>query len=330
MNEKNWKYIKKLPQKDQDLIDQIVELKKSRNVLLLAHNYQRESVQLIADILGDSLAMARSAQKEKDAKYILVCGVKFMAETASILNQDKKIIFPEKSSICSMAEYVDAEKIKKYKENNPNVPVILYINSTAESKTQADVVCTSSNAIIIAKAMKKEFNSDKIGFSPDKNLGRYVAEKTGIPTDIIPKEGNCYVHNQYNIEHLNRAKQKLPEGKLLAHPESPKEILDKAHFIGSTSQIIKYTKQHPEIKKIIIGTENGIVDLLSREYPDKTIIPLCEDAICKGMKQITLKSILNALKNLDAGEYRIKVDKWIADKSIDAINKMMELSKTIK
>ncbi|MHA1340546.1 MAG: quinolinate synthase NadA [Promethearchaeota archaeon] len=325
----NWSYISKLPKKDQELISEILKLKEKNNVLILAHNYQSEPIQLIADLLGDSLALARSAQKEKGADYIMLCGVKFMAETAAILNPDKKIIFPEKHSLCSMAAYVNAEKLRKYKEKNPGIPIMLYINSTAETKTEADVICTSSNAIHIAKIIQKQFNSEKIAFSPDKNLGRYVSEKTGIPMDIIPEEGNCYVHDKYTIQHVKDAKKKMPNGLLLVHPEAPKEVLDYADFIGSTSQIIKYATES-NYNEFIIGTEIGVNDLLKRKCPDKKFIPLCEDLYCIAMKRITLNSVLRALKHLGDEEYLIKVDENIALKAYDAIKKMMDLSKSIK
>jgi len=329
MRKENLKFIQMLPQKDQEIISEILKEKEDKNVLILAHNYQIEPIQLIADYLGDSLALAQMAQKEKDTEYIMLCGVKFMAETAAILNTDKKIIFPEKKALCSLANYATPEKLKKYKQRNPNIPIVMYINSTAESKIYADVICTSSNAMHIVKSIQQEFNTQKVAFSPDKNLGRYISEKTGIPIDIIPEDGNCYVHNKYTIEHVKEAKTILPNGLLLVHPESPKEVLDHADFIGSTSQIINYAKNSSN-REFIIGTEIGVTQLLKRELPDKIIIPLCKDLYCVSMKLITLNSVLKALKNLDNREYIVKVDEKIASKCFYAINKMMELSKNIK
>ncbi|MHA1727229.1 MAG: quinolinate synthase NadA [Promethearchaeota archaeon] len=324
---KNSQFISKLPKDKQHLIEEILELKKKHGVTFLAHNYQRESVQLIADVLGDSLALARAAQKI-ESDYLLFCGVKFMAETASVLNPDKKIIFPEKKAAqCSLAAYVNKEVLKKYKEENPGVPLVLYINTTAESKTVADVICTSSNSFKIVKSIADEFDSNKVGFSPDKNLAAFISKRTDIILDIIPDHGNCYVHNDiYSVEDIERIRKKYPDGKLLVHPEVPIEIQNRADFIGSTSQIINFAKEHQEFDELLIGTELGVVDLLRREYPDKTIEPLNKKAICKAMKRITLKSILKSLKNLNSEKYIVKIDEKTAATSRDAINKMMELS----
>ncbi|MCP4760160.1 MAG: quinolinate synthase NadA [archaeon] len=326
MKEENSKFISQLPKKDQELIKEIMELKKKHKVLILAHTYQRESIQLIADVLGDSLGLAKAAKKETEADYILFAGVRFMAETAAILNPEKKVIFPDKASRCKMASYLTADMLKEYKEKNPGVPIILYINSTAESKTMADVVCTSSNSLTIVKAMIEEHGSNKFAFSPDKNLGAYISDKLNIPVDIIPKEGNCYVHNMYKKEDVLKAREKYPDATLLVHPEAPSEVLENADFIGSTSQIINYAKENPETKEFIIGTEQGVTVLLCREYPNRLFVPLNERAVCIAMKRITLEKILNALKNLDSDEFLVQVDKEIADASINAIDKMMKLS----
>ena len=330
MNEKNLEYIKKLPQYDQDLINEILALKKEKNVYILAHTYQIEPIQLIADVLGDSLGLSRAAQNEKDADYILFCGVRFMAETASILNQKKIILFPQKLSTCSMATYATAGKLKAYKDENPDIPLVLYINSTAEAKIYADVICTSSNSLHIVQEILKEYKTDKFAFSPDRHLGSYISNKINIPVDIVPEDGNCYVHNMYSVEDVTAAKLKYPNGKLLVHPESPWEVVVLADFVGSTSQIINYAKVHPEENEFIIGTEKGVTDFLRREYPNKIIEPLNEDAVCFAMKRVTLESIVDCLKNLDNPDFVVKVDPKTAQIAEKSIYKMMELSKNIK
>ncbi|MHA1819980.1 MAG: quinolinate synthase NadA [Promethearchaeota archaeon] len=320
-------YIEKLPEDRKTLLKEIIRLKEELGVTILAHNYQREEVQLIADYLGDSLGLARKASNEVNSKYILFAGVRFMAETAAILNPDKTVLFPESSSKCSMAMYANADILREYKEKNPQIPIVLYINSTAETKTQADIICTSSNAIKIVKKITEEFGASKFAFSPDRNLGSYVSKKLNMPVDILPPDGNCYVHHQYTTEMVKKVRSQYPDAKLLTHPEAPFEVLELSDFIGSTSQIINYAEQNKEqYKTLIIGTENGVVDLLRRRLPNKTIVPLDENAICEGMKKITPEKILTTLKNIEDQKYHVKVKKEIAEKCIDAIEKMMKYS----
>jgi quinolinate synthase len=325
MNESNWKFIEKLPKVDQAKIHEILDLKKKYDVTILAHNYQYEPIQLIADVLGDSLALAQAGMKST-SKYILFAGVSFMAETAAILNPQKIVIFPEKSSICSMASYATLPILKEYRKTHPGIPVVMYINSTAEAKSQADIICTSSNAIKIVNSIVKEFKAPKFAFSPDKNLGAYISRKTGIPVDIVPPEGNCWLHHMYTLNDVDLSRKKLPGAKLLIHPEAPWEVAEKGDFIGSTSQIINYVKEHPNEKRYIIGTEQGVTDLLRREYPTNEIIPLNDKAVCKSMKKITLDSLLNAIRDPDNKKNIIKVKKEISDACINAIDKMMKIS----
>lgn len=330
MNENNWKFINRLDNYDKELINQILELKRTQKVLILAHYYQYEPIQLIADVLGDSLELARAAQKEIDAKYILFCGVKFMAETASILNPQKTVLFPEKDATCSMAEYATPKILSKYKSEHPDIPIIMYINSTAEAKFYADVICTSSNALHIVKSTIDEYKAPKFAFSPDKHLGTYISKKINVPVDIIPSNGNCYVHNFYSKEDVDKLRRQYPDHKLLVHPESPWEVAEKADFVGSTSKIIQYAKEHSDEKGFIIGTENGIVNLLRRELPEKSIIPLSEKSVCRSMKRTTLENVLKALKNPNSEKFIINVESKTAEKARKSIEKMMELSKSIK
>ena len=325
MDISNEYYIKKLPEEEQKLIEKILSLKKEKDVLILAHNYQREGVQLIADLLGDSLGLAKKVVNATQ-KNIIFAGVRFMAETAKVLNPNKRIHFPGKGSLCRMAAYLKADMIREYKKKNPNIPIVLYINSTAESKIMTDIVCTSSNAAKVVKYIQQQTNAPKIGFGPDRNLGDYVSKQTGIPMDIIPAEGNCYVHNMYSVEDVQSAKKEHPEATLLVHPEAPAEVLEHADFVGSTSMIIQYPKDHPEISSYIIGTEIGVTEQLRRFHPEKKFYPLNQKAVCFAMKTTTLDSVLDCLEKIDTDEFIVELDKDTIKKSQNAIQKMIEIS----
>jgi quinolinate synthase len=320
----NQDYIKKLPEEQQQLITKILRLKKEKNVLILAHNYQREEIQLIADLLGDSLELARKVMNTVQ-ENIIFAGVRFMAETAKVLNPEKRIHFPDKGALCKMASYLNVDMIQEYKKDNPKIPVILYINSTAESKTMADIVCTSSNAIKVTQYIQKQTNAPKVAFGPDKNLGAYISKMVGIPVDIIPPEGNCYVHDMYSVEDIQEAKKKHPNAVLLVHPEAPADVLDQADYIGSTSMILSYPGANPEISSFIIGTEIGVTQRLRRMHPAKKFYPLNKKAVCYAMKKITLDSILECLQKIDTDEFLIELDQNVMDKSQTAIKKMIEI-----
>ena len=321
----NEKFIRKLPEKDQELIAEILKLKKEKNILILAHNYQREGVQLVADLLGDSLGLAKKVVNASQ-QNIIFAGVRFMAETAKVLNLDKRNHFPAKGTLCKMASYLKADMIRDYKKKNPGIPVVLYINSTAESKTMADIVCTSSNAIKVVKHIVEETNASKIGFGPDKNLGAYVSKMSGIPVDIIPPDGNCYVHHMYSLENIQEAKKHYPNATILVHPEAPSEVLDHADYVGSTAMILQYPKDHLETKSYIIGTEIGVTEILRRTHPDMKFYPLNKKAVCFAMKSITLESVLECLQKIDTNEFVVELDKDVIEKSQKAIQRMIEIS----
>jgi len=216
--------------------------------------------------------------------------------------------------------------IRDYKKKNPGIPVVLYINSTAESKTMADIVCTSSNAIKVVKHIVEETNASKIGFGPDKNLGAYVSKMSGIPVDIIPPDGNCYVHHMYSLENIQEAKKHYPNATILVHPEAPSEVLDHADYVGSTAMILQYPKDHPETKSYIIGTEIGVTEILRRTHPDMKFYPLNKKAVCFAMKSITLESVLECLQKIDTNEFVVELDKDVIEKSQKAIQRMIEIS----
>ncbi len=325
MDPSNEYYIKRLPKEEQDLIAKILSLKQEKDVLILAHNYQREGVQLVADLLGDSLGLAKKVVKATQ-NNIIFAGVRFMAETAKVLNPDKRIHFPGKGSLCNMASYLKADMIREYKKKNPDIPIVLYINSTAESKTMTDIVCTSSNAVKVVTYIQKHTNAPKIACGPDKHLGEYVSKQTGIPMDIIPPEGNCYVHNMYSVEDVQQAKENHPDATILVHPEAPAEVLELADYVGSTSMIIQYPKDHPETISYIIGTELGVTEQLRRFHPDKKFYPLNQKAVCFAMKTTTLESVLDCLHKIETDEFTIELDKETIEKSQSAIKKMIEIS----
>ncbi len=318
-------FIRKLPENDQKMVAEILRLKKEKDVLILAHNYQREGVQLVADLLGDSLGLAKKVVNASQ-QNIIFAGVRFMAETAKVLNLGKRIHFPAKGSLCKMASYLKADMIREYKKENPTIPVILYINSTAESKTMADIVCTSSNAVKIVKHIIEQTKAPKFGFGPDKNLGAYVSKMSGIPVDIIPPDGNCYVHDMYTVENVQEAKKQYPNAAILIHPEAPADVLDHADFIGSTSMILQYPVDHPEIKSYIIGTEIGVTEILRREHLDMNFYPLNKKAVCFAMKNITLESVLECLQKIETDEFVVELEQEVVEKSQSAIQKMIEIS----
>lgn len=303
--------------KNNNLLNEILQLKEKKGYTIIAHNYQIPEIQDIADYTGDSLALAKLATILKNDK-ILFCGVDFMAQTLKILNPEKKILVPRFDATCPMANSLEVNTIKIFKQKYPDHSIILYVNSTAETKTYADSVCTSANAVEIVK----KINNDKILFGPDKNLASYVKEKTDKNIIPIPGEsGFCYVHNNISRNDILVAKNKYPDAKIIVHPECSKEVRDLSDFIGSTGQMMKFP-ENSEIKEFIIGTEIGMVYKLEKNFPNKKFYPLKNDFICHNMKKNTLSDIYYALieeKNF------IKLDNEIISKAKIPINKMFEI-----
>ncbi|WP_425506720.1 quinolinate synthase NadA [Thermosipho japonicus] len=295
--------------------EKIRQLAKEKGYTILAHNYQMQEIQEIADYLGDSLQLARLATK-LDTEKILFLGVDFMAETIKMLNPEKKVIVPVKAATCPMANSLEPEMIIEAKKKY-NAPFVIYVNSTIKSKMYADVACTSANAVEIVKKL----NSDIVLFGPDKNLAAYVARKTGKKVISVPGEtGYCYVHNYIKIDDILKLKQKYPDAKVISHPEVSEEIQKISDYIGSTSQMEKIPGE-VEDKTFIIVTEKDMVNKLKNKYKEKEFIPLYT-AICNNMKKNTLKNVLKALEN---EEFEIEIDKEIADKAVLPIKKMFEL-----
>ncbi|GMQ61833.1 quinolinate synthase NadA [Vallitalea maricola] len=299
----------------ENLKTKLIELKKKKNAVILAHNYQLDEIQEVADYIGDSLALSKIAMSVKE-DVIVFCGVKFMAETAKILSPDKKVILPVIEAGCPMADMVTAEKLRSVKEDYPEAAVVCYVNSSAEVKAESDICCTSSNAINVADSIK----SNKILFVPDQNLGSYVGKQI-IDKEVILWQGFCIVHNRVTIQNLLHIKEKYPSAPVLVHPECRPEIVEQADFIGSTSEIIREVKKLKD-KKIIIGTEKGILYTLKKQNPDKEFILLSEKLTCMNMKKTTLKDVIAALEN---ETNIIEVDERVRKKAYDALKKMILL-----
>ncbi len=291
--------------------EEVKKLKDEMNAIILAHNYQRKEIQKIADFKGDSLELARKA-KNVDAEYIVFAGVDFMAETAAILNPDKTVLIPSRAATCEMAKYLTGERVREYKNKYPEAAVVLYVNSTADAKAEADIMCTSANAIKIVESLP----NDVILFGPDANLASYVQENVDKKIIPLPPEGHCYVHTSFDVDSIPR------DGVVLVHPECPPEIRKIGDVIASTGGMVKYVKNSDE-KRFVIVTERDMVSRLQLDFPDKEFIPGWENAICMGMKHITLENIYRSLKEK---KYVVKVDKEIAERAKKAIERMLEVS----
>jgi quinolinate synthase len=305
-----------------NLAEMIKALCKEKNAIILAHYYQNAEVQDIADFIGDSLALAQKALNIKE-NIIVLAGVHFMAETAKIINPDKKVLIPDLMAGCSLADSCPASEFIKFKMKYPDHTVISYINTTAEIKTLSDIVCTSSNAYKIVNSLPV---NEKIIFAPDRNLGNYINSITG--RNMIVWDGACHVHEEFSLERIIELKNDNPDAKIISHPECKKQILIISDFIGSTAAMLKFTKTDNS-NKFIVATESGIIHQMKKESPDKIFIaapPLdvtcgCND--CKFMKMITLKKIYNCLLNENP---EIILDKDILEKAKKPILRMLEIS----
>lgn len=301
-----------------DLQKEIIDLKEKKNAIILAHNYQRKEIQEIADFLGDSLELCIKATQIKDKDIIVFCGVDFMAETAYILNPDKKILIPDARADCPMANMLSAEQIKEAKKQYPDAAVALYVNSTAEAKAESDILVTSGNATKVANSI----NEDVILFGPDTNLAEYTqnfVDKEIIP---IPGDGHCYVHKMFNAGDIAFKKEEHPNAEVIVHPESNIEVQKAADLVLSTGGMLKHIKESNK-KEFILGTEVDMVSRIELEVPDKKCYPLLDDAVCKTMKLHTLEKIKDCLLN---EEPQIKVPDNLAKKSKKSIEKMLKAS----
>lgn len=301
-----------------EIIREIEELKKEKNAIILAHNYQPKEIQEIADFVGDSLELCIKANNVDEADIIVFCGVNFMAETASIISPDKKVLLPDNRANCQMADMVSLDELKKAKAEHPDCEVVLYVNSRAETKSEADIVCTSANAGKIVSSLK----SDNFIFAPDHNLGIYSAKQSGKNPIIVPEDGHCYVHTMFKPEDIKKAREDYPNAKIVVHPECNDDVRQLADYVESTGGMVRLAKD-PEIKQLVVGTEIDLATRLTRENPGKEFIPLRRDAFCLTMKIITLEKVLEALKE---EKYEVVVNKEIAAKARVGIQKMLDLS----
>ena len=314
-------YTTGITDESKDLKDKIKTLLHERKAILLAHNYQRPEVQDIADLCGDSLELSIKASRT-DAEVIVFCGVHFMAETASILCPDKKVLLPVFDAGCPMADMITAEKLKKKKEEistGKDVVVVSYVNTTAEVKAETDICCTSANVIQVANSVDP---SRQIFMTPDKNLAQYAIKHTD--SNIVYWEGFCPIHNNLTVEQVKKAKSAHPEALFLAHPECPPGILDLADEVKSTSGMIAYAGSS-DSREFIIGTEIGILHPLSKANPDKLFLPADPGMICSDMKKIGLREILTALQTMQP---EVKVPKEIREKAKGAVDRMLAIPST--
>jgi quinolinate synthase len=300
---------------EKQIIEHIRDLSKSKNAIILAHNYQNAEIQHIADYTGDSLELSRIAAKN-DAEIIVFCGVHFMAESAYILSPQKKVLLPDKSAGCPMADMADAHALVQMKKEYPDATVVTYINSTAAVKAESDVCCTSSNAVKIVQKLE----ADTILFLPDKNLAAYVQRFTD--KTIIPWKGFCPTHERFSVDDLKSIKNEHPDGVVMVHPECNPDVIDLADEVLSTGQMVTFVKE-TDRKKIIVGTEMGMIHKLRSVAPDKEYILASETFICPNMKKITLEKILSSLTD---EEPRIIVQEEIRVKALGSLTRMLELS----
>ena len=297
------------------IADKINKLKKEKNAVILAHNYQLPEIQDIADFVGDSLGLSIEAART-NAAIIVFCGVHFMAETAKILSPQKTVLLPDKNAGCPMADMIDAEDLKSLRASHPDAVTMCYVNTTAAVKAQCDYCCTSANAIKMAQ--KILLNHKEIIFIPDKYLAQYVS--TQIEHDFITWEGYCPVHAGILPENIMQVKRLHPKAKVIVHPECKPIITDLADIVASTEGMSKYIKDSAD-REFIIGTEIGIIHRLKKENPDKTFYPATETALCSNMKRINLEKVLHSLEYLS---YEITLPPDIMEKARLSIERMLQ------
>src|SRR3970040_1527769 len=306
------------------LKERILELKKEKNAVILAHYYQEADIQDVADYVGDSLGLSQEAMKV-DADIILFAGVHFMAETAKILNPTKKVIRPDLKAGCSLAESFPPDLFKRFIDEHPSHLVITYVNCSAEIKAMSDIVCTSSNAVKIVESVPKDV---PIIFAPDKNLGKYIISKTG--RDMLLWDGSCVVHEAFSLDKLIKVHKQHPDAAIIAHPESETHILETASYIGSTAGMIDYVITNPN-NKFIVATEVEILHKMQQLVPEKKLIPVpaqedntCACSECGYMKMNTLQKVYDCLLN-ETPEIIVPED--VRKKALLPIERMLELSK---
>ncbi|MCL2173096.1 MAG: quinolinate synthase NadA [Nitrososphaerota archaeon] len=300
-----------------DLTQEILKLKKEKKAIILAHNYERPEVQDIADYTGDSIELSRKAMAEKDAEIIVFSAVDFMAESAAILNPQKKVLLPCAGARCPMAQMLTVDEIKRVKALYPTAPVVVYVNTLASAKAYSDICCTSANAVQVVQSL----DADTVLFGPDRNLGEYVAEKTGKKIVPIPEWGFCPTHLLFQPEDIAVLKLKHPDATVMVHPECSSDTRKVADFIGSTSKMCQYAKES-SFKKFVVCTEEGILYRLQKENPAKEFIIAYDGAVCPNMKITTLERIYASLKE---NKHLVKIPESVAQKARVSLERMFEV-----
>ncbi len=309
-----------------DLFAEIDRLREEKKALILAHYYQDPDIQDVADHLGDSLELAKRARDANDAEVILFCGVHFMAETAKIVNPSKTVVLPDLRAGCSLAEQCPADELRAWKARHPDHYVVMYINCSAATKAESDIICTSSNAEKIIRSVPAD---RPILFGPDKNLGAFLVKKTGREMDLWP--GACMVHETFSSQKIAALKARHPDARFIAHPECEDHVLQLADFVGSTSKLLQFVQQDPA-RKFIVGTETGILHTMHRAAPHKELIPVpYEDrsAACQGcnscphMKLNTIDKIYLALRDLRP---RVEMPEELRRRALVPLERMLAIS----
>jgi quinolinate synthase len=298
-----------------DILERIGELKRRRNAVIIAHNYQIPEVQDAADFVGDSLELSRKAAG-LDASTIVFCGVHFMAETAAVLASGKTVLLPEIEAGCPMSDMINGRELRAWKAGYPGLKVVCYVNTSAEVKAESDVCCTSSNAVAVVNSL----GVDRVLFVPDKNLAAYVARETG--KTIIAWDGYCYVHHRFTPRDIEEARAAHPEAEVWVHPECPLDVIDLADKVLSTGKMVLEARTTSK-REVVIGTEKGIIYRLSKENPAVKFFPARETALCAHMKMTTLAKVLRAL---ETDTHRVEVPADIADRARGAIQAMLRIS----
>ncbi len=304
-----------LTEEEKALAAEIAELKKERNAVILAHNYQMPQVQVTGDYLGDSYDLSKKAAAT-EAETIVFCGVYFMAESAKILSPSKTVLLPELSAQCSLADSARVDKVIELKKEHPDASVVTYINSSAAVKAESDICCTSANSVAVVNSMK----TDKVIMLPDYNLATWVEQQTD--KEIIKWQGACHVHHRLTVEEIQQAKKLAPKAPVIAHPECRDEVLQHCDYVLGTSGMLKIAKELKD-KELIIATELGLVQRMQRENPDKDIYPVTVRMICEYMKETTLESVRDALRDR---KNVIEVDSDIAKKARTSLTRMLEVT----
>ncbi len=300
------------------LIDEISRLKKEKNAIILAHNYQRPEIQDIADYVGDSIELSRKAMKVDDAEIIVFSAVDFMAESAAILNPDKKVLLPTLGARCPMAQMLTVDEIKRAKAQHPGLPLVLYVNTLASAKAYCDICCTSANAVQVIESL----DAETVLFGPDRNLAEYVGRRTGKTVIAVPEWGFCPTHLLFQAEDVQMLKLRYPEAAVMVHPECNLEMQNAADFVGSTSQMCRYAHES-SARTFVVGTEEGLLHRLRKDNPEKEFVLAYEEAVCPNMKLNTLDRLYTALKE---EKYMITVPESIANRARKALEKMLALT----